>query len=235
MAERGAEIPGEAVAREVRAMCAATLRAAPTPRDVVHVGREAMAIAEAAFAKLCADDAGVARAVANLHCKKYCAHCCYKSVGATPDEVFTLAAYIEESAGLRARTRLVRRLRELDRKTRGLSPGERGAANLACALLVGRLCMAHPARPAACRGFNSRDVTACQHSLRRRDVQIPVFLAQYRIFADAHLGLRAGLGDVGLRAGPFELTAALRIALEVPDAAGRWLAGEDVFPAATVL
>ena len=42
-------------------------------------------------------------------------------------------------------------------------------------------------------------------------------------------GMRAGLSESGLQGDRVELTAALRIALEVPDAAERWLAGEAVF------
>ena len=42
-------------------------------------------------------------------------------------------------------------------------------------------------------------------------------------------GMRAGLSESGLQGGLLELTGALRIALTVPDAAQRWLAGEAVF------
>jgi len=48
----------------------------------------------------------------------------------------------------------------------------------------------------------------------------------------AHLGLRAGLAECGLASTHLELTPALRIALEAPDAAARYLAGEPVFRAA---
>ncbi len=58
---------------------------------------------------------------------------------------------------------------------------------------------------------------------------IPVYVPQYRIFSEAHLGLRQGLSDLGLQSTHLELTAALRIALETPDATERWLAGEPIF------
>ena len=41
--------------------------------------------------------------------------------------------------------------------------------------------------------------------------------------------MRAGLAEAGLKGDLLELTAALRIAFEVPDAFERWLAGEAVF------
>ncbi|MFQ5775521.1 MAG: YkgJ family cysteine cluster protein [Kiloniellaceae bacterium] len=227
-----ATAPHEAVAREARALSVAVLSARRTPEAPARVGREAMERAEAAFAELRKDDESVEREVQGLHCKKYCAHCCYRMVSATPPEIFHLADYIQTTFSAKALAKLKARLRELDRKTSGMTPVERAGAREPCALLVGRLCSAHPARPAICRGFNSRDVGACERALRRRDVTIPVFLAQYRIFAHAHLGVRAGLADCGLSSTHVELTRALRIALETPDAAARWLAGEPVFRAA---
>ncbi len=201
----------------------------PAADALAEAGRAALAAAETAFADLQARDAAVRREVAGLDCRKYCAHCCYKTVSATPAEVFHLARYVAANLSAKALAKLKARLRGLDDKTRGMSPEERGRARLPCALLVGRLCIAHPARPASCRGFNSRDVGACERALRRREVEIPVYLPQYRIFGQAHLGLRAGLAESGLASTHLELTPALRIALEAPDAAARYLAGEPVF------
>ena len=48
-------------------------------------------------------------------------------------------------------------------------------------------------------------------------------------------GLALGLADLGCRFQIVELTAALRIALETPAAAARWLAGEDLFASAEVV
>jgi Fe-S-cluster containining protein len=199
---------------------------------LAEAGRAALAAAETAFAELQARDASVRREVAGLDCRKYCAHCCYKKVSATPAEVFHLARYLAANLSAKALAKLKARLGGLDDKTRGMSPEERGRARLPCALLVGRLCIAHPARPASCRGFNSRDVGACERALKRREVEIPVYAPQYRLFGEAHLGLRAGLAESGLASTHLELTRALRIALETPDAATRYLAGEPVFRAA---
>ena len=200
-------------------------------RAVADVAAAAMQAAEEAFAEAQRDPA-VKQAVSGLHCRKYCAHCCYKSVSVTPTEVVHLAEHVKATLRPKALAKLKARLRQLDDKTRGMTPVERARARLPCALLVGRLCIAHPARPASCRGFNSRDVRACEQSVRQRDVRIPVFRLQYQIFAEAHRGLRQGLADAGLAAPHLELTAALRIALDTPDAAARWLAGEPVFDAA---
>jgi Fe-S-cluster containining protein len=227
--DRAARRAHEAVGQKVRRETVEALAGTPTAAALAEVGRSAMETADAAFAELQERDESVRGEVARLDCRKYCAHCCYKTVSATPAEVFHLARHLEATLSANALARLKARLRALERKTRGLSPEARGGARLPCALLVGRLCIAHPARPASCRGFNSADVGACERSLKQRDVTIPVYAPQYRIFAEAHLALRAGLAESGLASTHVELTPALRIVLEEPDAAARYLAGEPVF------
>ncbi len=193
----GAQAVAEALGREVRAQTVKMLAETRPPDSaaaeaLAEAGRAALAAAETAFSELQARDASVRREVAGLDCRKYCAHCCYKTVSATPAEVFHLARYLAANLSAKALAKLRARLARLDAKTRGMSPEERGRARLPCALLVGRLCIAHPARPASCRGFNSRDVGACERALKRREVEIPVYLPQYRTFGQAHLGLYQG-------------------------------------------
>jgi hypothetical protein len=56
-------------------------------------------------------------------------------------------------------------------------------------------------------------------------VVVPNYVPQLRLTTFVLDGLRAGLSESGLQGDRVELTAALRIALEVPDAAERWRAG----------
>ena len=86
-----------------------------------------MQIAEDAFADAQRDPT-VQDAVSNLHCRKYCAHCCYKSVSVTPVEVIRLAEYVREALRPQALAKLKARLRTLDDKTRGMTPVERSRA-----------------------------------------------------------------------------------------------------------
>ncbi len=222
----------EKVGQAIRAQTTEALAATRDGQAVAGAAATAMRIAEEAFADAQQQDAAVQQAVAGLHCRKYCAHCCYKTVSATPAEVFYLAEHVKATLRPKALAKLKARLRDLDEKTHGMTPEERGRARLPCALLVGRLCIGHAARPSTCRGFNSRDVRACEKSVKQRGVTIPVYMPQYRIFSEAHMGLRQGLLDLGLGSVHLELTAAVRIALETPDAAARWLAGEPIFRAA---
>jgi hypothetical protein len=97
-------------------------------------------------------------------------------------------------------------------------------------LLVEHRCCAYPVRPLTCRGFNSYDASRCEQFVKSRaPVDIPMYLSQQRLMTFVLDGTRAGLQAVGLRDDLLELTAALRIALDVPDALERWLAGEPVF------
>src|SRR5262249_24591172 len=111
--------------------------------------------------------------------------------------------------------------------------GERGRARFPCPLLVNHRCTAYPVRPLTCRGLTSSDAQQCERFLQapRRTV-VPSYVPQLRLMTFALDGLRAGLSESGLKDDLVEWTAALRIALEVPDAAERWLAGEPVFAAA---
>ena len=45
-------------------------------------------------------------------------------------------------------------------------------------------------------------------------------------------GLRSGLSEAGLTGDLLELTAALRVALTLPDGAQQWLAGQPLFAGA---
>jgi hypothetical protein len=117
-----------------------------------------------------------------------------------------------------------------DEQRRALKAGGRAAARLPCPLLVGHRCAAYAVRPLTCRGFNSRDARRCELSLDPRNhVSVPAYAPQLRLTTFVLDGMRAGLVGPGLNGDLLELSGALRIALEVPDALERWLAGEPVF------
>ena len=121
-------------------------------------------------------------------------------------------------------------LAELEEHKHCLSLGQRADARTPCALLVNHRCAAYPVRPLTCRGFNSSDAHLCELFLQSPwKVVVPACVPQLRLMTFVLDGMRAGLSESGLRGDLVELTAALRIALELPDAAERWLAGEAVF------
>jgi hypothetical protein len=126
------------------------------------------------------------------------------------------------------RERVVR----LDEERRGLKVAGRRRQPLPCALLVDHRCIAYPVRPLTCRGFNSRDASRCEQFVTASCPAPPLYEPQVRLTAFVLDGMRAGLAEAGLAGERVELTAALRIALEPPDAVERFLAGEAAFAAA---
>ena len=84
-----------------------------------------------------------------------------------------------------------------------------------------------------CRGFNSRDASQCERFVKSSGrMTLPLYAPQLRLTVFVLDGMKAGLAESGLAGDHLELTAALRIALEVPDAVERFLAGEPTFAAA---
>lgn len=166
-------------------------------------------------------------------CREGCAWCCYQTVGTTVPEVLRLVEHLRHTAGAGELQALRQRVAEAEQRRRALAPGPRGRAALPCPLLVDARCVAYAARPLTCRGDNSSDAGACEAALATgRRAAVPVYAPQQRLHTLVLDGLRAGLEEVGLDGSLLELTAALGIALDVPDAGARWLRGEPVFAAA---
>ena len=80
--------PHEVLGQRLRAQTAEALAATHRPEVLARAAAQAMEAAECAFAEL-QEDASVARKVAGLDCRKYCAACCYKTVSVTPPRCFT--------------------------------------------------------------------------------------------------------------------------------------------------
>jgi hypothetical protein len=163
-------------------------------------------------------------------CAEGCVYCCYLQVSVTAPEVMRLAAHIRQNFTAEEQAALKERLAQLDTETRGMSAMERAQATLPCALLVENRCSAYAARPYMCMGCNSMDVNPCREFFEGDyRVTAPSFQPQDDAARGVQAGLMGGLSDSGYRPELLELTAALRIALEIPDAGERWAAGEPVF------
>ncbi len=214
--------------RAGRLRTAELLKAGRTPLTVIQVAAEAVDAAER----------GVAQAVQASPppvsaCREGCDWCCHLTVGATAPEVMRIVEHLRSTLSAEEMEALRQRVAGLDDERRLLSPGQRRQAGLPCALLVDRRCSAYPVRPLTCRGFNSSDARRCEQFVHSREVAVPVYQPQMRVNVFMLDGMSAGLEEAKLYGARLELTAALRIALEHPDAFDRWLAGERVFaPAA---
>ena len=165
-------------------------------------------------------------------CKEGCDWCCHLTVGAGVPEVVRIVDYLRRTLTADEFGALRERVVRLDARRQELK-GSTGDPQLPCALLVDHRCAAYPVRPLMCGGFNSSDAAACERFVRSSDqTPLPLYAPQLRLAAFVLDGMMVALTESGLTGERVELTAALRIALEVPDAVERSLAGEPVFAAA---
>jgi Fe-S-cluster containining protein len=202
-----------------------TLKTGRTPLKVIEVAERASALAEKVV-----QDFKVTHPPPPFACREGCDWCCYLTVGTTAPEVIRVVEYLRQTLSPEELHITCERVVELDDQRRRMSASQRSDARLPCALLVNHRCSAYPVRPLTCRGFNSSDAHQCELSLQApRKVRVPNYVPQLRITTFVLDGMRAGLSESGLKGELLELTAALRIALTIPDAAERWLAGEAVF------
>jgi hypothetical protein len=209
-----------------------------TLEKAVELGRSAMAgtskIAEGAL-RLSPDHAPA--------CQPGCSHCCYQAVGVTAPEVFAIYDQLRRTCAPAELDAVVRRIRDADDETRGMTSAQRLSPDLPCPFLNGEQCSIYEVRPLACRGKNSLDAGACERTLRDSEARakflagsasVPCFLEPIRAFHAVTAGLQLALHELhGLYTLPLELTAAMRIVVDDPEAVPRkWLAGEDPFEAA---
>jgi hypothetical protein len=157
-------------------------------------------------------------------CKEGCSWCCRQKVCVTVPEVLHLTECVRTTFSAEQLADLRSRLAALDDVTREMDVPARAAAGLPCALLVNDRCSAYAARPVKCPTWYSFDARGCE---RGDEARVPVYPV---VIGDGvQAGLSQGLAQAGLSGDTLELTAALRIALDTPDAAERYLAGEPVF------
>jgi Fe-S-cluster containining protein len=217
------------VRRTERLQTVEVLRVGRTPLQVVAIAEQATELADTAVR----DAVLKAPPRTPLACREGCAWCCHKTVGTAAPEVLRIAAYLRQTLTPEELQVTRARVNELAEQRRALRPDRRSRARLPCALLVENRCSVYPVRPLTCRGYNSADARRCEQSLEpASQAVVPSYAPQQRLCTFVLDGMRAGLAESRLDGELLELTAALQIALTLPDAAERWLAGEAVFASA---
>ncbi len=215
----------------VRSMVADAFAGGATPDALTALAADVTAYAEAAVDEVKTHNPPPKP----LACKAGCTHCCHNLIVATPVQVFAIAAVLRETLdedGLKA---LRRTLDLAVRKQSDLDWDTIGKRRPACPLLAKGACLAYGARPLGCRGWTSLNARRCEKDLKSKGKNpkgIPFYLPQSQITLAVEQGLMNGLNAAGLRAEKVALTQALALVLDDPDAATRWLAGDDIFAAA---
>jgi Fe-S-cluster containining protein len=176
-------------------------------------------------------------------CKSGCGHCCHQAVGVAAPEVFAIYEHLRKECTKSAFDRTVKRIRETDDRTRGMTSEQRFSPDLPCPFLENESCSIYEARPLACRGKNSLDAKACETSLRDPRARtryfagkfpVPSYLEPMRVFHAVATGMDLALHELhGLEVAPLELAAAMRVLVDDPETVPEaWLRGEDPFHAA---
>jgi Fe-S-cluster containining protein len=189
--------------------------------DPQRASRAATMLHEA-FERRLADAGGPAVA-----CRKGCDHCCHGLVAVLAGEVFRLGRALRRlpADGFAA---LRMRIAATDAVTRGRNVVERGRDRTPCPLLADGGCSVYADRPLACRAMASLDADACRAVFGGRGGAIPIPDANKREIVAARDAAAAASSAAGIPMTQYELVAALRIALDDPEAEARWLKGEDV-------
>lgn len=164
-------------------------------------------------------------------CSKGCSWCCNHKVGVTVPEVIAIVAYLRASP---ERLEVARkRAADLAQNPLIFSDSEKPRARIPCALLdEDGSCGVYEARPLPCRSWLSTDVESCKKHLDEK-TEPKVVLGAARSGRFIQLGLVKVMDDIERSPYLVELTAGLDIALNVPGAIERWLAGEPVFEPAS--
>jgi len=182
---------------------------------------------------IAASEADAAPSDDGIACCRGCCFCCHMRVVVTAPEILRIAVFFEHTYSVEEREALARRVATTDEQTRGMSDEARGEARLPCPLLVANECSVYPVRPLDCRAYTSRSVAACRDAFESyADWDVPVDAEHQSFYKSVQAGLLQALARSGRPASLLELTAALRVILEDPDAILRWCAGENVFAAA---
>ncbi len=159
-------------------------------------------------------------------CEKGCTYCCHLLVFTDAPTVFLIADDLQGTLAPPAMEELKARLAAFEEADYGLSMVPRPA----CPLLAESLCQVYDTRPLVCRAQNSLDVYQCLQKYDGARKMVVAHDIPLNVWNAVSEGLSAGLAEAGLGAdGNLELSKALRIALETPDAPRRWLAGEALF------
>ncbi len=224
------EDPEEKIADTARRMVKKAFRRGYTIETLKNVFMSAHALAGGVLAAV-HQAKGAPKPTA---CGSGCTYCCHLQVEISVPELVSLIAYVSENFSYAETEALTARVHEAERQTRGLNSYERLFARVPCPLLSDGQCSVYPARPLVCRGYNSYNWAICAQDLSypRSWRLIPHDNAQKNIYSGVLEGLSSGLKEEGLSSDLLELIAALRVALDQPDACERWLAGDPVFQSA---
>lgn len=169
-------------------------------------------------------------------CRSGCAHCCHLRVGVSIPELLVIFHGIQVRATPGVQAYFKTRVAEILARGNTLTESFWHDSQTPCPFLdEAARCLIYGIRPFSCRAYHSTDEKICRQGYEeRREIQVPCF-PLYRACTDmyASVFIRV-LADKGFAAYQVGFVKGLAILFDDDSAAGRWLAGGDVFSAAAI-
>jgi Fe-S-cluster containining protein len=167
-----------------------------------------------------------------LACRPGCYFCCHNQIEVTPPEALLLGDYVAQHFSAEAKGQLAERIERAIRLKTGRSKHEvaESRRQLPCPCLLEGRCAVYLVRPLVCRAMHALNAGQCEASLAGQDLRPVAHYAHRQVFIRSLAqGLLEGCRALGCQAGALDLAWALRDCLAQPEAAERWLKGEQVF------
>jgi Fe-S-cluster containining protein len=174
-------------------------------------------------------------APSGIACRAGCSACCHGPIGVTVPEVIRVGRVLLDEATDADGLAVLDRARKAEAARVGRVGRDRERLRHPCPLLdEAGSCSIYEDRPLNCRSWSSFDASACNAYFDDPawNSTIPVDAVRRTIGTAIADGMRGGLANLGMEHAHVELAVALRIFLEDPTAADRWLDGERAFAAA---
>ena len=166
-------------------------------------------------------------------CKMGCDLCCRQAVRASIPEVLCVAVWLRNNKSAEELAAIKKAASAYRAKYEQADEPTRTACRDACPMLVNSSCSVYEARPLVCRTFHSYDFSACERLFAGDNEAVllgkHMHPASVTVVDTMRHGIRAGMESKNHSAPLANLGIAISIALENEDAAGRWLAGEELF------
>ncbi len=168
-----------------------------------------------------------------IACRAGCSHCCNsREIHVAPIE----ATAVFQAIGALS-NEYQQRIRDVAHGQSGQKDqdhaAERPLAQLPCPLLEDGVCLIYEQRPMVCRGFNSFDAVVCERKKNGdATAEIKGHAVPDAVWQAALRGLQRGSVDLGRSGDLLDLTRALEIMFENPDAIADWATGGKILDGA---
>jgi Fe-S-cluster containining protein len=175
--------------------------------------------------------------LADVACRAGCDWCCHGTkVDVMVPEALAIARYLTESPDDSELVATRARIAAHAQRLRTMTIDARLQARVPCPLLDATTgqCSVYDVRPLRCRSHHSLDAASCEEASRtgNGDHVIDKYADVIAVFEATILGQKKAIAEARLDHRTFDLTLALDVALNVPDADVRWARGERLFDAA---